>query len=333
MVRGLSIAVAMLVGCVSAGVASGADFDPGTSREAPPTRAQVRAGIDHFLATHPGPVPLAAPSISRGTGGFGTGGGGGTQGGKHRLLPRHRVVSYWGAPGGSGILGRTTANGAHKRLARQARPYRRLGDEPVIRAFDLVATIATTCASRRDKCRIRQPRRLIRRYLNEVREFDGRLLLDIQPARSSFLDEVQHWRPFLAQPDVDLAIDPEWNVGRHGEPGETVGSTNADQVNALTRRLERIISTEHLPPKLLVIHQFRRSSVKRRDDIIRRDDVDITLNFDGIGAPAPKRRGYHRLSSTTLFDGFSLFYELDTDLMSPRQVLRLRPEPHYVMYQ
>jgi hypothetical protein len=333
MVRGLSIAAAMLFCCVGAGIASGADADPATQRQEPPTRSQARAGIDRFLAAHPGPVPLAPPSASKGSGGFGTGGGGTGQGGKHRLLPRHRVVSYWGAPGGSGILGRTTANGAHKRLARQARPYRRLGNEPVIRAFDLVATIATTCAGPRDKCRLRQPRKLIRRYLNEVREFDGRLLLDIQPARSSFLAEVQHWRPFLAQPDVDLAIDPEWNVGRHGEPGTTVGSTNADQVNALTRRLERIISTEHLPPKLLVIHQFRRSSVKRRDAIIRRDDVDVALNFDGIGAPAPKRRGYRRLSSTKLFDGFSLFYELDTDLMSPRQVLRLRPEPHYVMYQ
>jgi hypothetical protein len=34
-----------------------------------------------------------------------------------------------------------------------------------------------------------------------------------------------------------------------------------------------------------------------------------------------------------LFNGFSLFYRLDSGLMSPSQVLGLEPSPDYVLYQ
>jgi hypothetical protein len=33
------------------------------------------------------------------------------------------------------------------------------------------------------------------------------------------------------------------------------------------------------------------------------------------------------------FNGFKLFYEQDLDLMKPDQVLRLRPQPDFVVYQ
>jgi len=61
--------------------------------------------------------------------------------------------------------------------------------------------------------------------------------------------------------------------------------------------------------------------------------VDTTLNYDGIGSRAAKKAGYRSLSSKRLFNGFSLFYKLDSNLMKPGGVLKLDPKPDYVMYQ
>jgi hypothetical protein len=299
-------------------------------RPDPLSRAEVEAAVDRALATERIALRGGSVTSSRSVTGKGALS---FKGVRRSLFPRNRVVSLYGLPGGFGALGRKSARGARRRLAKQARDYRRRGNRPVIRAFDMVATVPTSCSGRRDKCRFRIPDRLVRRYLHEVRRFNGRLLLDIGLGRSTYMSEFEHWRNFLLEPDVGIAIDPEWDVGPHAEPGETVGSSRARQVNRLSRRMQHLIEEHRLPSKLLVIHQFRHTSVRNDDDIERHPKVDVTLNFDGIGAPPPKRRGYRQLAERRLFNGFSLFYQLDTNLMSPRQVLRLRPRVDYVMYQ
>ena len=86
-------------------------------------------------------------------------------------------------------------------------------------------------------------------------------------------------------------------------------------------------------------HQFTRRNIRGRGKIAEREDVQVTLNFDGIGSRPAKEAGYAALSAgdradgVSVFNGFSLFYRLDTGLMKPRQVLRLVPKPDYVMYQ
>ena len=47
---------------------------------------------------------------------------------------------------------------------------------------------------------------------------------------SNVLNEIEHRRDLIGEPDVDVAIDPEWNVGRHGSPGETEGA-DAKELN------------------------------------------------------------------------------------------------------
>ena len=88
-----------------------------------------------------------------------------------------------------------------------------------------------------------------------------------------------------------------------------------------------------LPPKLLVVHQFRRGMIRGKARIRPRRGVQVLLNFDGIGSPAAKAVGYAALSSPTLFNGFSLFYQRDTPLMRPGAVLALEPEPDFLLYQ
>jgi hypothetical protein len=256
------------------------------------------------------------------------------KGSRRSLFPGNRVVSLYGSAGGFGVIGRKSVKGAARKLRKQMRPYRRQSNKPIIGGFDLVAVIATSCSGRRDKCRVRVSKSIIRRYLRKIRAMNGRLILDIQPARSNVLNEIEHLAPFIRQPEVDVAIDAEWNVGRRGVPGQDVGSITAKKLNKASAKIQGIAERNNLPDKLMIVHQFREGSIKNDNAVRKRGKVDTTFNFDGIGGRKAKRQGYRNLASKRVFDGFSLFYKLDAKpLMTPKGVLGLNPSPNYVMYQ
>jgi hypothetical protein len=317
----LIAAVLALAICIGAGVA-GAHGGGATAHgvtapnPVPPTRAEVAAANRRYADYAAKSAPASVDKGRRG------------------LFPSNRVVALYGsAHPGFGALGRKTAKDAKRKVRHQAVPYREKGNRPVIPAFDLVATVATQCERRHDKCRTRLSNSTVSKYLDTIRALNGRLILDIQPARSTFLDEVKHWHDFLLKPDVGVGLDPEWNVGPHGDPGETVGKVSAKKLNAISKKLQRMAREHHLPDKPMIVHQFRKGSIHHRGAVKLRKKVDVTLNFDGIGSKQAKKNGYKRLLKPPLFNGFSLFYKLDSGLMTPGQVLNLKPKPDYVMYQ
>jgi hypothetical protein len=59
------------------------------------------------------------------------------------------------------------------------------------------------------------------------------------------------------------------------------------------------------------------------------------MNVDGFGDRANKIAKYDGFTSEVarFNDGFKLFYDEDTNLMSPRQVLALGPPPDLVVYE
>ena len=63
--------------------------------------------------------------------------------------------------------------------------------------------------------------------------------------------------------------------------------------------------------------------------------MDLVLNADGFGTPEAKRSKYEQLLARAVgpLRGFKLFYEEDTNLMSPKQVMRLDPRPYFVVYE
>lgn len=249
-------------------------------------------------------------------------------------LRRQRVVALYGAPQmGRTILGLKSVKGAGRKLKRQAAAYEMRRARPAARAFDLVATFATAGGGPDGLYRTRQDDDIIAIYLRRARKTNSRLILDIQPGRSSFISELRALRKWIVQPDVDVALDAEWNVGRRGIPGRTLGKVTLREVKRLQRYLGDLVRDRGLPPKVLLVHQFRRGSVRARAKIRQVPGVQTVLNFDGIGAPGPKASGYAALSAPRLFNGFSLFYRRDEPLMRPSRVLRLEPEPDFVLYQ
>ncbi len=244
------------------------------------------------------------------------------------------MVALYGAPQmGQTILGLRSPKGARKQLASQAAPYEEIGDRPVTEAFDLVSVFATAGGGPDGLYRTRQDEQVIEIYLEQARLAGARLILDIQPGRSTFLDEIGELREWIAQPDVDVALDPEWNVGRRGIPGRTQGQVSARQIKRVQKRLATTVADNALPPKLLLVHQFRRGSIRKRSKIRQREGVQTVLNFDGIGSPTAKAAGYEALTAPRLFDGFSLFYRRDVPLLKPGSVLALEPEPDLLLYQ
>jgi hypothetical protein len=61
----------------------------------------------------------------------------------------------------------------------------------------------------------------------------------------------------------------------------------------------------------------------------------MVLNADGFGTRPVKESKYDAFSADArdFHHGFKLFYEEDVGLMTPRQVLRLRPAPDVVEYE
>jgi hypothetical protein len=256
--------------------------------------------------------------------------------GGRRLLPDRRIVAFYGAPQDDelGELGIGTPAGAARRLERQAKPYARPG-RPVQPAMELIAVIAAAHPGEGGRYNTRQDASVIRRYLRAARRAKALLVLDVQPGRSDFFTEVTRLRRWLKEPDVGLALDPEWRMGPGEVPGQVIGSVEAREVNAVTAWLSQLVVRGKLPQKLLLIHQFTDDMV---DDtqLQEREGLAMVLNADGFGTRQLKRIKYRAFTSSPrrfFHTGFKLFYREDVRLMKPRQVLRLRPPPDVVIYE
>ncbi len=324
------IALLLLVLCAEAAPALAQQS--AAPRPLPPSSSAAAAGAKRWQARYP-PAPRARVrpdgrrdhNPGRGSAASAT------------PLRNRRVVAFYGSPAmPSTIVGRLGPGEVTKRLRRQSARYRSRRGPRVVQAFDLVATLATADPGRSGLYRARLKSRLIDRYLSLVRKKLGkqaRLVLDIQPGRARLIDEIKNLKPFLNKTRVDIAIDPEWNVGPHGTPGQDQGSIKAAEVNRLSGWLDQFIAERKLRPRMLVIHQFREASVGD-GRILNRDNVEIAFSNDGIGTRAAKFSGYVALAYRHFVNGFTIFYRLDErPLATPDRVSRLKPHPGFVLYQ
>ena len=258
-------------------------------------------------------------------------------GGGRSILPEHRVLAHYGAPQAEalGILGIGSPATAGARLRRATRPYSGPGRKPVMPAMELIAVITTAAPGADGRYRFRQDPAVIRRYLRAARAAGALLILDIQPGRSDFVTEARALAPFLVQPDVGLALDPEWRMGPSEVPGTVIGQVDAEEVNRVAAWMSRIVAAHDLPDKLLLIHQFEDGMIERRGRLRTHRGIDHVLNADGFGTAGAKAATYRRVTRARggFATGFKLFYEEDTGLMTPGQVLRLRPRPDVVIYE
>ena len=256
--------------------------------------------------------------------------------GGRRGFPDFRVVAFYGAPQSRqlGTLGIGRPSQMAKRLQRVARAYSRK-TRPVLPAFELISTIAAAAPGADGLHRMHQPDEVIDRYLRAARKAKALLVLDIQPGRADFLSEAIRLERWLREPDVGIALDPEWHVGPNEIPGQVIGSMTAEKVNEVSAYVSKFVEEHNLPEKLFVVHQFTSGMIVGKERVVRRPGLAVTMNVDGFGDRPNKVSKYDEFTSelARFHDGFKLFYEEDTNLMQPRQVLALGPPPDLVVYE
>ena len=194
------------------------------------------------------------------------------------------------------MLGHRLPAPAARRLERQARPYARRG-RPVLPAFELIAAIVTSEAGDGGDHSIRQEPSTIRRYLRAARAHRMLLLLDIQPGYAPFLQEAEALEQLLKEPDVSLALDPEWSMEPPQLPGQEIGSTDAATINEVSRYLSGIVRRYDLPQKLLVVHRFTGDMIEAEHDLERHPGVALVVNVDGFGDQPNKISKYHEFTN------------------------------------
>jgi len=257
-------------------------------------------------------------------------------GGGTTILGRYRVVAYYGGPDGPalGALGDGTPEQMASVIAARAKQFPRRGMR-VLPAMELIATVAQGSPGPDGLYSEQIPRAAILRYLHVAHTHHMLLILDFQPGLGAFLPQVRALGDVIADPSVSVALDPEWKMAPGEQPGVTIGSASAASIDDVVRYLSRLIAVHHLPDKLLLVHQFRLSMLPDRQLIRPARGVEVVFHADGFGTQSEKLATWNALAfpGRPFGAGFKLFLRQDTDMMSPAQVLALRPAPDVITFE
>lgn len=249
------------------------------------------------------------------------------------------LVGFCGAPGAK-ALGEMTGDlaAAGRELTNQIGTFPKY--RPVTPVVELIATAAHRTPGPDGMFRSRASDETVREYLDEARALKGVLLLNIQPGRADFLPEVQAYEHWLAEPDVGVALDPEWAVEPGVIPGQKFGRTTGAELDGVAAYLGEFARTRHLPDKIMAYHQVAPSIVSDEAGLRAHPGVSVVKIVDGIGSAGAKKATWKRLMATKpphVQPGFKLFFQEDTRhgaaLMTPAEVLALTPTPAYVVYE
>jgi hypothetical protein len=259
--------------------------------------------------------------------------------GGRRIFPKHRLVGFsggrWDAFGRLGVGDMEERAAEIEKLAARYTPD---GRTP-LPIFELIAVIAHPSPTETGLYRTHEPSKVVDAFLAAARRHQGLLLLNIQPGRADFIDDVKAFEKWLLEPDVGLALDAEWAVDAGEVPGQVIGSTTGGELDAVAAYLSSLVRAHDLPEKVLVYHQFHSKTIIDEEKLRPHPGVVLVKSIDGVGVPADKVATWNRLAkelSPHVYTGFKLFFEEDTrrgELMTPAEVLALRPQPSYVLYE
>ncbi len=255
------------------------------------------------------------------------------------LPAQNQILAFYGKPGATrmGILGEYTKEQIAPLLEGYGRLYDKAnGEMGVIPAFYI---IFGTCWPEGEIGRLSS--KIIEEYIIFAAEKGWLVFLDHQIGRYTVEDSIKSMFPYLKYPNVHLALDPEW---RTLKPMKEIGSISAAELNNAQKLMEEYLESENLPGvRMLVVHQFKPKMILNRETV-RADFERVTVvhTSDGFGAPPLKRSAYRYNAEATNMPvkGFKLFFETkvigagsDKPLMTPDEVMLLKPLPTVIMYQ
>ena len=292
------------------------------TKDATSFAAAIRAGNRKLASWPTGPAPLPGA-----------------------LLPKNRIIAYYGNPHSKkmGVIGEYPEQQMLGMLDRTVAAWKAADPKtPIIPAIHLVTVVAQGAPGSDGMWRRRETPEMIERTYNWAKSKKGILFLDIQASHSTLQQEVPPLLKYLERPDVHLGVDPEFFMHYDKEgvrPSAKIGTMMAADVNYVIRTLDKLVADKNLPPKILVVHRFTRRMVPDAENIRPTPRVQVVMHMDGWGPPWLKFDSYrdYIVEHPVQFTGFKLFYHNDTKkgdpLLTPPELLQLRPRLSYVQYQ
>ena len=260
------------------------------------------------------------------------------------ILPCSRIVAYYGHPNSErmGALGEYPKDEMLRRLRNQVAEWERADpDTPVIPALHMVAVVAQGEPGRSGHYRTITPDQRVQDVYGWAREANGIFFVDIQTGTEDLRALLPRFDWILKNPDVHLAVDPEFMMKGGSIPGRRVGTMDAADINYAIDHLARLVNEHNLPPKVLVIHRFTRGMVTNARQVRLRPEVQVVMHMDGHGrmqGPLFKYDTYARfiVPEPVQFAGWKNFYHHDNEkgvMPTAADLMRLHPLPLYIQYQ
>ncbi|TDG35439.1 hypothetical protein EZJ43_12475 [Pedobacter changchengzhani] len=260
------------------------------------------------------------------------------------ILPFKRVVVYYGNLHSKkmGALGEYAPKEMWQRLNAEIKHWEKADPStPVQAGLHYIAAVASGTPGKDGKYINRMANKQIDSVLAIAKMRPGTIVfLDLQVALSTIKAELPHIEKYLELPYVHLGIDPEFSMKDGTLPGKKIGTYDAADVNYVTQYLADMVKKYNLPPKIFVVHRFTKKMVTNYKNIKLRPEVQIVMHMDGWGEPDLKLGTYRHFiqGEPVQFTGFKLFYKNDLKkapnrLMTPEELLKLKPKPIYIQYQ
>ena len=261
------------------------------------------------------------------------------------ILPHSRIVAFYGNLYSKrmGALGEYVPKEMWAKLNKEVKAWETADPTtPVIPALHYIAVVAQGDAGKDGKYRFRMPEKQIDSVftISRMGPENTLIFLDIQVALSKIQDELPLLEKYLKLPNVHLGIDPEFSMKTGAKPGTKIGTFDAVEINYCSQYLAKLVKDNNLPPKVFVIHRFTQGMVTNYKNIKLHPEVQIVIDMDGWGEPELKK-GTHRNyihKEPVQFTGFKLFFKNDLKkspnrMLTPEELLKLKPQPIYIQYQ
>jgi hypothetical protein len=261
-------------------------------------------------------------------------------GGGFILFPGKRLIALYGNPNTTslGVLGEQGAEASVVRAKQLAAQYQTNDGVQAIPAFEIIATVAAGNPGDDGDYSNEMEAEQLRTWVDAAGREGVYVILDLQPGRTDFLTQAKRYEELLLEPHVGLALDPEWRLLPDELPLQQIGHVEAAEVNEVATWLAALVRDNHLPQKILLLHQFEDQMLRDRNLIKTPAELAVVIQMDGQGTIPDKYSTWNRI--TTGWEGYGWLYGwknfYDEDIpgpIDPAEVLELLPGVVYVSYQ
>jgi hypothetical protein len=307
---------ALVATCLIVGMYAGHALRP-----AEQPQALTQAAAKPLLPMPPQPPPYEFPAGGR------------------ELTNKYRLVALYGSPDepALGVLGEQDLPASLARVKTLAEAYKPLSTVPVYPTFEIIATVASSSPTENGNYSREVDAAKILAWAEAARREGVYVVLDLQPGRSDFLTQAKQYETVLKQPNVGLALDPEWRLKPSQLPLKQIGSADIAEVNGVASWLSSMVVDNRLPQKLVVLHQFRLDMLPGREQLnTAHPELAFVIQMDGQGTQPAKQDTWRAITTApppnTAF-GWKNFIDEDSPMLDPESTMQAAPPPWYISYQ